>query len=145
MSEINKKEVGERIKRIRLEMGYTQKEFVKAVTGVSKSPGTVVNWENGYNLPDAKHSSEIAFQGQMSVDELLHGKREFTIEPIHLFNQKNDIRKYLNIDVDDAYRDMLKDYGISEQTIENVLKYASIYVNMTELPNEIPIEIVGSE
>lgn len=136
MNEINKKAVGERIKRIRLEMGYTQAEFAKVINATLPA---VSNWENGYNLPNKKRLSDIAFQGQISVDELLHGKRELTIDSQLLFNNKNDIRKYLSVDVADGYRDMLEDYGISYQTIENVLKFADIYVNMTDLPEEITI------
>lgn len=67
---INKKEVGQRIKKIRLEMGYTQSEFAK-ITG-STLPA-VSNWEVGKNLPSSKRLTEVAFHGQMTVDELLNG------------------------------------------------------------------------
>ena len=70
---VNKKEVGERIRRIRLEMGYSMTEFAKAIDTKAKS-GTVSNWETGKNLPNNERLSNIAFQGQMSVDELLHGR-----------------------------------------------------------------------
>ncbi len=72
---IDKKAVGERIRSIRLSLGYTQKEFVRIVVNDDKSAGHVHNWEAGYNLPNPKSLSEIAFYGQISVDELLHGKR----------------------------------------------------------------------
>src|SRR5690625_3784551 len=104
MNEIKKKAVGERIKRIRLEMGYTQAEFAKVINATLPA---VSNWENGYNLPNKKRLSDIAFQGQVSVDELLHGKRKLTIDPMILFNSKNDIRKYLSINVADGFQDML--------------------------------------
>lgn len=67
---INKKEVGQRIKKIRLEMGYTMLEFGKLFNA---SKGVISNWENGYNLPNRERLSSVAFYGQMSVDELLHG------------------------------------------------------------------------
>lgn len=133
---VDKKTVGQRIKRIRLEMGYTLEEFGKLF---NTSKAVVYNWESGRNLPNKSNLSEVAFHGQMSVDELLHGKRELTIDPRALFIQTNDIRQYLSIDVEDGFRDMLVDYGISHQTIENVLKYANIYVNMSELPEEIEV------
>lgn len=69
--EVNKKEVGERIKRIRLEMGYTLEEFGKLFNA---SKVTVFNWEKGRNLPNSYRLTNIAFQGQMSVNELLFGK-----------------------------------------------------------------------
>lgn len=72
---IDKKAVGARIRSIRLSMGYTQKEFVGIVVNNDKTAGHVHNWEAGYNLPNPKALSQIAFYGQISVDELLHGKR----------------------------------------------------------------------
>lgn len=138
MNEINKKAVGERIKRIRLEMGYTTEEFgEKMKTKANRS--LVSAWENGRYIPNAERLADIAFYGQISVDELLHGKRELTIDPKVLFNSDNDIRKYLIVDVDDRFLDMLEDDGISYRTIEDVLKFADIYVNMTALPEEITI------
>lgn len=68
---INKAKVGERIKSIRLEMGYTLKEFGELF---NTGKVTVFNWEKGRNLPNNERLINIAFQGQMSVDELLHGK-----------------------------------------------------------------------
>lgn len=133
---IDKKEVGQRIKRIRLERGYTQSEFAK-VTG-STLPA-VSNWETGKNLPNKKRLSDVAFHGQVSVNELLTGKKETAIDSMALFNQQNDIRQYLSIDVDDAYKDFLIDSGISYQTIQNVINQATIYVNMSELPEEITV------
>jgi transcriptional regulator with XRE-family HTH domain len=133
---VDKKEVGRRIKKIRLEMGYTLEEFGKLYKA---SKGVVNNWEKGRNLPNKQRLSDIAFYGQMSVDELLNGKRETTIDPMDLFRGDNDIRKYLIVDVDDAHIDFLKGVGISYQTIENVLKFADIYVNMSELPEELTI------
>lgn len=73
MSKINKAEVGERIRRIRLEMGYSQPQFAEMIDKYL-SRATVSSWEHGRYLPKAERLSEIAFQGQMSVDELLYGK-----------------------------------------------------------------------
>lgn len=136
MKDVDKVAVGQRIKRIRLEMGYTQSEFAK-VTGSTLS--AVSNWETGKNLPNKKRLSDIAFHGQVSVNELLTGKKETTIDAVALFNQRNDIRRYLSVDVDDAFKDFLIDSGISDQTIQNVINHATIYVNMSELPEEITV------
>lgn len=136
MKDIDKVAVGQRIKRIRLEMGYTTKEFGKIFDSADSN---VSRWEKGVNLPSPLRLSEIAFHGKMSVDELLYGKQKLTINPMILFNQENDIREYLSVDVDDAFKDFLIDSGISDQTIQNVINHATIYVNMSELPEEITV------
>lgn len=71
---IDKKAVGERIRGIRLSMGYNTTEFAD-IFNPKSSNSLVSRWEKGINLPNAKRLSDIAFQGQISVDELLHGKR----------------------------------------------------------------------
>lgn len=137
MKDIDKSAVGQRIKRIRLEMGYTQSEFAK-VTGSTLS--AVSNWETGKNLPNKKRLSDVAFQGQMNVSELLTGKKETNIDALALFYQQNDIRKYLSVDVDDDEVAWLENqFDINYETVETVLGAATIYVNMSELPEEITV------
>lgn len=135
--EIDKKAVGERIKRIRLEMGFTQSEFAKAI---STTIPAVSNWETGRNLPNNKRLSEVAFHGQMTVDELLNGKQETIVDAIALFSGQDDIRKYLSIDVDDDEVTWLENqFGINHDTVKTVLNAATIYVNMSLLPEEIEV------
>lgn len=137
MKDIDKVAVGQRIKRIRLEMGYTQSEFAK-VTG-STLPA-VSNWETGKNLPNKKRLSNVAFHGQVSVNELLTGKKEINIDALALFYQQNDIRKYLSVDVDDDEVEWLENqFDIDYETVKTVLGCATIYVNMSELPEEITV------
>lgn len=71
--QVNKKEVGERIKSIRLSMGMTMEGFGELFNA---NKATVNNWEKGRNLPIPKTLSNVAFQGQISVDELLYGKKK---------------------------------------------------------------------
>lgn len=71
---IDKKAVGERVRSIRLSMGYNMPEFAN-IFNPKASDSLVSRWEKGINLPNPKRLSEIAFYGQISVDELLHGKR----------------------------------------------------------------------
>lgn len=68
---IDKIEVGERIKQIRHELGFTQKELAERL---ETSIVTISKWENGKFIPNNKRLIDIAFYGQMSVDELLYGK-----------------------------------------------------------------------
>lgn len=69
--EINKKNVGMRIKSIRKEKGLTLEEFGKFIDKASK--GLVGNWERGDNLPNNARLKMIAQFGEISVNELLHG------------------------------------------------------------------------
>lgn len=139
--QVDKKAVGQRIKRIRLEMGYTQTEFSKAINATLPA---VSNWETGKNLPNKKRLSDIAFHGQISVDELLHGVQELTIDPMILFNQQNDIRQYMSIDVSDEKLDELsQELELEKETISYIYDKTRIYVNMTDLPEEIPIKTLG--
>ena len=68
---IDKKEVGERILKIRKSYGYSMKEFGEAVGHAPK--GSVNSWEKGVNLPNEERLKQIASMGNMSVNELLYG------------------------------------------------------------------------
>ncbi len=69
---IDKKAVGERIRAIRLSLGYTMGEFGSKL-GHKTGKSNVSRWERGENLPNSRVLSDIAFYGQVSVEELLHG------------------------------------------------------------------------
>lgn len=139
MKDIDKKEVGMRIKRIRHEMGFTLEEFGN-VLNPPASNSNVSRWERGVNLPNSQRMSEIAFLGQMNVNELLTGKKEINIDALALFYQQNDIRKYLSVDVDDDEVAWLENqFDINYETVETVLGAATIYVNMSDLPEEITV------
>lgn len=71
--EVNKKEVGTRIKSIRISLGLTTQEFAQGFLQ-SASKGTVSKWENGHYLPNNQRIKEIASFGGITVDELLYGK-----------------------------------------------------------------------
>ena len=137
MKDIDKVAVGQRIKRMRLEMGYNKTEFGK----MFKATGSLVyKWEQGMVLPNEKRLSDIAFYGQMNVNELLTGKKETTIDALALFYQQNDIRKYLSVGVDDDEVAWLENqFDINYETVETVLGAATIYVNMSDLPEEITV------
>ena len=57
----------EKIKKIRLENGMTQKEFAKEL-GVTQA--TVSGWERGLSEPEDYRLKEIAQQGNISIAEL---------------------------------------------------------------------------
>ena len=68
--DINKKEVGLRIKNIRLELGETLEEFGKRF---KTSKVTVFNWEKGRNLPNKSNLKAIADIKNKTVEYLLYG------------------------------------------------------------------------
>ncbi|WP_303266007.1 helix-turn-helix domain-containing protein [Staphylococcus hominis] len=73
MRNVNKKEVGKRIKRIRQNKGMNLEEFGKLFS-VSKS--NVSKWESGANLPNSERLHTIAKLNNQTVDELLYGDFE---------------------------------------------------------------------
>ncbi|MBC6315291.1 helix-turn-helix domain-containing protein [Listeria grandensis] len=68
----NNKEVGNRIKQIRRNLGLTMESFAHLVDPNAKS-GTVSNWETGKNLPNNRRLTKIAKIGGITIDELLYG------------------------------------------------------------------------
>lgn len=67
---IDKKQVGQRIKDIRLEKGMSMEEFGKRF---NTSKATVNNWEKGRNLPNKENLKIIADLAGMTVQKLLEG------------------------------------------------------------------------
>ena len=63
--------VGERIKRIREELGISMSDFALLIDDKAKS-GTVANWETGKNLPNRKRLNKIAELGNTTVNQLLN-------------------------------------------------------------------------
>lgn len=67
----NANEVGRRIKQIRKNKGLNQTDFAKRIGATLPA---VSNWETGKNLPNNERLKAIADIGNLTVDELLHGK-----------------------------------------------------------------------
>jgi len=62
--------VGEKIRKIRKELGLSMDEFAKRIDSKAKS-GTVSNWETGKNLPNNKRLRKIADMAGMTVHDLV--------------------------------------------------------------------------
>lgn len=71
--EVNLKEVGNRIKNIRISLGDSMESFGKKL---DTSKAAVNNWEKGVNLPNNSRVKKIAELGHISVNELLLGPFE---------------------------------------------------------------------
>lgn len=81
----NKKDVGKRIKEIRMKNGKTQEQFGEFF---SASKGNVAMWEKGATLPNVERLNKICDFANISMNELLFGKK-YTIETIKELYSKN--------------------------------------------------------
>lgn len=97
----DKKAVGARIRKIRLEKGMTLEEFGKLM-GADK--GIVSRWENGKSVPKAERLKTVAKLGDMTVEELLNGsinvENELSQQQIYTKDLQNvgyDETKHLTI------------------------------------------------
>ena len=77
---IDKKEVGRRIKQIRMNKGYTLESFGK-LFGASKS--NVQKWEKGDYLPNKDRLYNISKISGITVNELLYGNIEKDVEELY--------------------------------------------------------------
>ena len=77
---IDKKEVGRRIKQIRMNKGYTLEAFGK-LFGARK--GNVQQWENGVSLPNKDRLYNISKIAGITVNELLYGNIEKDVEELY--------------------------------------------------------------
>lgn len=86
-NDINKTEVGQRIKNIRLSKGMTLEEFGKIFNATK---GNVLKWEKGQSLPNPERLKAIAKIADMTVEELLYGnKLEYAVSLCNHLLDKN--------------------------------------------------------
>lgn len=81
----NKKDVGQRIKLIRLERGMTLEEFGKLF---NTSKGIISRWENGISIPNPERLKKIAEFGDVSIEYLLNGE--------NISVDKKKLKKYID-------------------------------------------------
>ena len=107
---IDNKQVGYRIRKIRENQNETMEEFGKKHFIPHASKGVVSNWENGYNKPNKKRLEIIAELGHASVEYLLYGDN--AIDKIEVGNRINQIRL--------SKGDTLEEFGIRIARVLNV-------------------------
>ncbi|MGK0719116.1 helix-turn-helix domain-containing protein [Streptococcus uberis] len=136
---VNNKEVGQRIKNIRLNLGESMDQFGSRF---NTSRGTINNWEKGRNLPNNKNLMSIAKLDNRTVDELLYGDydtfllfkiRDLVPEFVDNIDKKSDKLDELSYEILAAAKSQVtnNDYQISEKklkliiitTIKNSLDY----------------------
>lgn len=103
----DKKNVGERIKSIRINNGKTQEQFGELF---SASKGNVATWEKGLSLPNKERLKSISELGNITIDELLYGT-EFTKESIsnYILNNPEGFKSDLNSAISDFVSSYLDD------------------------------------
>lgn len=61
---------------------------------------------------------------------------------LSLFSGKTDVRKYLSVDMDDEQKEYFEqEYDVHPDLTEEILKDASIYVNMNLVFEDVEIEL----
>lgn len=138
--------IGNRIRQLRLEKGYSQKEMA-ALAGISYT--TYSNYENNNREPSMKQIEKIATALNMTIDDLLGHTNKFSIpiscvdnENYHLFrllSEKDSLctRQYnldKNYDPKTASEDERVEYAVNadmlqfqlEQTLKDICDFYKI-------------------
>lgn len=114
--EIDKKEVGRRIKTIRINLKETTAEFAEHFTPPA-SNSLVSRWERGVNLPNNERIEVISKLGNISVEELLYGNTNISI-PLHI-DQNEVLAEYVD-SKEDIFGQEVK--LLAESGIEGLLR-----------------------
>ena len=100
LTQLEKEELGTRIKNIRLKKGMTTKEF-GSLLGATDS--NVTSWEKGRTSPNPERLKTIAKIADISIDTLLYGRMKERISKILFLIAKTN-PKYNAIDVRNVTR-----------------------------------------
>lgn len=129
LSKEEKKSIGKRIRKIRLEKGMTTKEFGQIFNATDSN---VSSWEKGRTSPNPERLNLIAKIGNVTIDELLKGSKiEYALflcnsliqNKLTLsFSDKTLIEKYSNQFID-YIRNALNSTDISESTYNEIAEF----------------------
>lgn len=131
--DIDKKELGKRIKSIRLSYGDNLEEFGKRKikntdTSLNATRSLVSAWENGRYVPSPERLKIIAELGNMTVEELLYGEKGIIIKQamkdavLEFLDNGNVERKSEYENNRDRYDSLLENL---EQKFNDVVIYSS--------------------
>ncbi|WP_277630364.1 helix-turn-helix domain-containing protein [Atopococcus tabaci] len=113
---VNNREVGKRIKSIRMALGMTLEEFGERIDKTA-SKSNVNHWEAGRSIPKPSRIKRIAEIGNISTDELLYGKQGETHELVFL---------------EDYEKEVLNLFRSQEMNIKEYLELQDEYINDLE-------------
>lgn len=146
---INKIEVGNRIKAIRISKEKTMKDFGKMFTPTA-SDSIVSRWERGISLPNNERLSRIAEIGNVSTSYLLEGK--YTLKDIHIMPDEEKIKIFQKGSAffdttSDDYLLMMVERFSNEIKDDQIKKQLAISINsLIEIKNgNIPKDYLDSE
>lgn len=121
--------IGENIKYLRSQRGYSQEELAKALG--YKSYTTITKWESGVSEPTLKMTNEIAKFFNISVNELCYTR-------LNAPKKNNDVRKGVAINV---YGRVAA--GIPLEMIEDIIDIEEIPEEMARTGEFFGLQIKG--
>lgn len=130
-NKINKKEVGERIRFIRLNRGYTIQGFGD-LFGASR--GNVQAWEMGACLPNKRRLQKIAQMANIGVTELLYGNQNNRDQEVAGVLQKKPNKK----EVGKRIFSIRKNMNLTLEQFGLILQVGKSNVSVWELGKSLP-------
>ena len=133
--DINKKNVGKKIKQIRLSNGWTLIKFsdeISKIIGDKKqiAEGVISRWESGISLPNPKRLKAIAKIADITVEELIDVKKDYKNFKQLMLNQDSDLKQMLIKKIRELpyedYSDHYKNFNESSKITE--LRYCILEI-----------------
>lgn len=138
---IDKVQVGRRIRNIRINQKMTMKKFGEMFTPIA-SDSIVSRWERGISLPNNQRLKEIADLGNTSTNYILYGVNDIVLPS---FNDFNDIQDTIN---SISHNRKLSIETIAEYSGINLLRLKELQNNTFITPTEQEVKqlsfLVGS-
>lgn len=114
--------IGNRIRELRIEKGYTQKEMAE-LAGISYT--TYSNYENNNREPSMKQIEKIAMALEMTTDDLLGYTHKFPISSGIVDNENYHIMRLLKAKDELSIKQMNLDKNYDPKTEESRSNYAT--------------------
>lgn len=128
---MDQKQVGSFLKELRKEKGITQEEFAERL---NVSGRTISRWETGTNMPDISLIVEIAEFFDVSIPEIINGKRRSEIMNEEVKEVAESLSDYANTEKETIVKS-IRNYSIMG-TIA-MLVYSVLEITGFTLKNEI--------
>lgn len=130
-NKINKKEVGERIRKIRFSKGLTLEQFGNLFHAVKSN---VQSWENGDCLPNKRRLQKIAQMANIGVTELLYGNQNNRDQEVAGVLQKKPNKK----EVGKRIFSIRKNMNLTLEQFGLILQVGKSNVSVWELGKSLP-------
>lgn len=105
---MDQKQVGSFLKELRKEKGITQEEFAERL---NVSGRTISRWETGTNMPDISLIVEIAEFFDVSIPEIINGKRKSEIMNEEVKEVAESLSDYANTEKETIVKN-IRNYSI---------------------------------